>query len=99
MILEEMNRAVPVREGESVERMPLMRAATRAIALRAAKGDVKAYFAVTAKFAAIETRRQALWEETVQRVIEYKERATQELESRNKRRVIGPEIILHLTCH
>ena len=48
MILEEMNRQVSVREGETIERTPLMRAATRAIGLKAAKGDVKAYAAVTA---------------------------------------------------
>lgn len=39
MFLEEMDRQVSVREGETIERTPLMRAATRAIGLKAAKGD------------------------------------------------------------
>jgi hypothetical protein len=39
MFLEEMDRQVVVREGETIERTPLMRAATRAIGLKAAKGD------------------------------------------------------------
>jgi hypothetical protein len=95
MMLEEMNRAVSVREGESVERMPLMRAATRAIGLKAAKGDVKAYLAVTTKVSIIETRRQTLWEETVERVTDYKERTTQKLQSREKQGILGPEIIPH----
>ena len=48
MILEELDRQVAVREGETVERTSVMRAAVRAIAFKAAKGDVKAYSALTA---------------------------------------------------
>jgi Family of unknown function (DUF5681) len=95
MILEEMNRSVSVREGESVERMPLMRAATRAIGLKAAKGDVKAYLAVTTKLAVIEVRRQAQWEETLETVMNYKERATLELELMRRQGIAGPEIVPH----
>jgi hypothetical protein len=95
MMLEEMGRAVSVREGESIERMPLIRAATRAIGLKAAKGDVKAFLAVTRKLATIETRQQALWEQRLATVVAYKELTTQELDSRRKQGVVGPEIIPH----
>ena len=37
LFLEEMNRQVAVREGETVERTSVMRAAAQAIALKAAK--------------------------------------------------------------
>lgn len=95
MILEEMDRDVSVREGESVERMPLVRAATRAIGLKAARGDVKAYMVISTKLATIETRRRAQWEETIERVMDYKARTTQELALRKKRGILGPEIVPH----
>ena len=84
MILEEMDRQVSVREGETIEKTSLMRAATRAIGLKAAKGDVKAYAAVTAKRAAIENRRRAEREEMLRVVMEYKEQATLELMRRKR---------------
>jgi hypothetical protein len=76
MLLEEMDRLVSVREGETIERTSLLRAATRAIGLRAAKGDVKAYVALTAKRAAVENRRRVAREEMLREVTEYKQRAT-----------------------
>jgi Family of unknown function (DUF5681) len=79
MLLEEWDRQVAVREGETVERMSVMRAAARAIALKAAKGDVKAYTALTAKRDAIEDRRRAQQEEALQAVLEYRAQATLEL--------------------
>jgi hypothetical protein len=95
MILEEMDRLVSIREGETIEKTSLMRAATRAIGLRAAKGDVKAYIAVIAKRTAIENRRRAEREELLRVVTEYKEQATQELMRRKRERASGPEIIPH----
>jgi hypothetical protein len=95
MFIEEMDRLVSVREGESIERTGLMRAATRAIGLKAAKGDVKAFAAVIAKRTMIENRRRAEQEETLRMVMEYKEEATHELARRKRHRVSGPEIIPH----
>jgi len=95
MFLEEMDRQVSVREGESIERTGLMRAATRAIGLKAAKGDVKAFAAVVAKRTTIENRRRAELEEMLRMVMEYKEQATLELARRNRQLVSGPEIIPH----
>jgi Family of unknown function (DUF5681) len=95
MFLEEMDRQVSIREGETIERTALMRAATRAIGLKAAKGDVKAYAAVTAKRATIENRRRAEQQETMRIVMEYKEQATLELARRKRQRAFGPEIIPH----
>jgi hypothetical protein len=95
MVLEEMDRLVSVREGESIERTSLMRAATRAIGLKAAKGDVKAYAAMTAKRAAIENRRRAEQEEVLTAVLKYKSEATLELMRRKRERASGPEIIPH----
>jgi hypothetical protein len=95
ILLEEMDRLVSVREGETIERTSLMRAATRAIGLKAAKGDVKAYAAVTAKRAAIENRKRAEREELLRVVMEYKQQATWELTRRKRERASGPEIIPH----
>jgi hypothetical protein len=95
MLLEEWDRQVAVREGETVERMSVMRAAARAIALKAAKGDVKAYTALTAKRDAIEDRRRAQQEETLQAVLEYRAEAALELMRRKRERASGPEIIPH----
>jgi hypothetical protein len=95
MVLEELDRPVAVREGETVERTSVMRAAVRAIALKAAKGDVKAYTALMAKRDAIEDRRRAHQKETLQAVLEYVEKATLELQRRKRERVSGPEIIPH----
>ena len=86
MVLEEMGRLVSVREGERIEKTSLMRAATRAIGLKAAKGDVKAYAAVSAKLAAVENRRRAEREELLRVVVEYKDKATQELTRRKRER-------------
>jgi Family of unknown function (DUF5681) len=95
MVLEEMDRLVSIREGETIEKTSLMRAATRAIGLKAAKGDVKAYIAMTAKRTAIENRRRAEREELLRVVTEYKEQATLELMRRKRERASGPEIIPH----
>jgi hypothetical protein len=95
MVLEEMGRLVSVREGETIEKTSLMRAATRAIALKAAKGDVKAYATVSAKLAAIENRRRAEREEMLREVAEYKQHAAQELMRRKRNGESGPEIIPH----
>jgi hypothetical protein len=81
--------------GETIEKPPLMRAATRAIGLRAAKGDVKAYAAVSAKLAAAENRRRVQQEELLRAVTEYRHRATQELTRRKRNGESGPEIIPH----
>jgi hypothetical protein len=66
-----------------------MRAATRAIGLKAAKGDVKAYAAMSTKLAAVENRRRAEREELLRVVMEYKEKATQELTRRKRERTPG----------
>jgi hypothetical protein len=95
MFLEEMDRLVSIREGETIEKTSLMRAATRAIGLKAAKGDVKAYAAVNAKRAAIEKRRRAELEEIFRLVTEYKKEATLELMRRKREGTSGPEIIPH----
>ena len=95
MVLEEMGRLVSVREGERIEKTSLMRAATRAIGLKAAKGDVKAYAAVSTKLAAVENRRRAQQEELLRAVTEYKQQATEELMRRKRERASGPEIIPH----
>jgi Family of unknown function (DUF5681) len=95
MVLEEMGRLVSIREGETIKKTSLMRAATRAIGLKAAKGDVKAYAAVSAKLAAIENRRRAQREEMLIGVMEYKEQARLELMRRKRERASGPEIIPH----
>jgi hypothetical protein len=95
MVLEELDRKVTVREWETVERIEVMRAAVRAIALKAAKGDVKAYTALTAKRDAIEDRRRAQQEETLQAALEYRAEATLELMRWEREGESGPEIIPH----
>jgi hypothetical protein len=95
MFLEEMDRLVSVREGETIEKTSVMRAAMRAIGLKAAKGDVKAYAAVTAKRTAIENRRRSEREEMLRMVLEYKEKAKLELMRRKREGVSGLEIIPH----
>jgi hypothetical protein len=95
MFLEEMKRQVTVREGESLEKTSLERAATRAIGLKAAKGDVKAYKAVIDKRGAIDNRREAQWEELLKMVFEYKNEATLELMRQKRERRLEPEIIPH----
>jgi Family of unknown function (DUF5681) len=95
MILEELDRPVAVREGETVERIPVMRAAVRAIALKAAKGDVKAYTALAAKRDAIADRRRAHQEQTLQAILEYVDEAMLELVRRKEEGVSGPEVIPH----
>jgi hypothetical protein len=95
MVLEELERKVGVREGETVERTSVMRAAVRAIALKAAKGDVKAYTALAARRDAIEDRRRAYRQETLRVVLEYDEVARLELMRRKRKGVSGPEIIPH----
>jgi hypothetical protein len=95
MFLEEMNRQVSVREGDTVEKMPLERASHRAIMLKAAKGDVKAFAAMNAKREAIENRRRAHREEMWNMALAYKAEATQELIRRRAMGASGPEIIPH----
>jgi len=84
MFLEEMDRQVSVREGETIEKTSLMRAAIRAIGLKAAKGDVKACIALTAKRAAIENGRRAEQAEMLRTLVEYKQQKTLELMRRER---------------
>jgi hypothetical protein len=95
MFREEMRRQVTVREGESVEKISVERAATRAIGLKAAKGDVKAYRAVIDKRSAIDNRAEAQWEELARMVSEYVSEATLELKRRKGEERLKPEIIPH----
>jgi hypothetical protein len=95
MVLEELDRPVAVREGETVERTSVMRAAVRAIALKAAKGDLKAYTALAAKRDAIEDRRRAHTKETLRMILEYADEAALEVFRREQEGVSGPEIIPH----
>ena len=95
MVLEEFNRLVSVREGANIEKLPVYRASARAINLKAAKGGVKAYAAVSAKREAIEYRRRAEREDFTKAIFEYKEAATLELRRRQICREPGPEIIPH----
>jgi hypothetical protein len=95
MFLEELKRQVSVREGESIVKTTVERAATRAILLKAAKGDVKAFVAVKAKREAIDERRRVQKGELLRVVSDYKRDMTQELRLRTKLRVSGPEIIPH----
>jgi hypothetical protein len=85
MVLEELDRKVAFREGETVERIPVLRAAVRAIGYKAAKGDVKAYTALTAKRDAIEDRRRAHQDKTLETVLEYMDWAIEELMRRNEK--------------
>ena len=84
MFLEEAARLVSVREGETIEKTPIMRAAIRAIWLKAAKGEEKAYTAVSAKHAAIENGRRAEQEEMLRKMVEYKQQKTLELMRRER---------------
>jgi hypothetical protein len=95
MFHEEMKRQVTVREGESLEKISVERAATRAIALKAAKGDVKAYRAVIDKRGAIDKRKEAQWEEQLEIVVTYKNKATLELRRQKEEQSSEPEIVPH----
>jgi hypothetical protein len=95
MFREEMKRKVTVREGESFEKISIERAATRAIGLKAAKGDVKAFKAVVDKRGAIDKRAEAQWEELTRTVSEYKSEAALELKRRKGEWRLKPEIIPH----
>jgi hypothetical protein len=95
MFLEEMDRIVAVREGETIEKTSVMRAAMRTIGLKAAKGDVKAYAAVTAKRTAIDNRWRTERDELLRVVMEYKRELSWELARRKRERASGPEIIPH----
>ncbi len=93
--VEEMKRPVTVREGDNLEKTSIERAAVRAMAVKAAKGDVKAYNAISGKRAAIDKRKQAELEDTLQAVVNYKREATEEQMRRKIWRFSGPEIIPH----
>jgi hypothetical protein len=95
MIVEEMSRQVSVRDGETIEKTSLIRAATRAIGLKAAKGDVKAYVSMIAKLAAIGNRKRAEQDELLSAIAEYKRRARAELTRRETEQASKPEIIPH----
>ncbi len=95
MFVEEMKRPVAVREGDNVEKTSLERAATRAIGLKAAKGDVKAYKAMIDKRTAIDKHRLAEREELLGMVLDYMREAREELMRRKMARVSGSDIIPH----
>ena len=95
MFLEEMKRQVAVREGEKVEKTTIERAAVRAIALKAAKGDAKAFKAVMDRRAAIDKRQQIEWENLLKATLEYQVEARRQLVLEKKLRRTGREIIPH----
>ncbi len=95
MFREEMERQVAVREGEKVERTTIERAALRAIALKAAKGDARAYKALADKQVAIDKRQQIVWERWLDTILDYQNCARQQLKLDRKMRKTRPEIIPH----
>jgi Family of unknown function (DUF5681) len=95
MFLEEMKRQVAVREGEKVERTTIERAALRAIGLKAAKGDPKAFKALTDKQASIDKRRQAEWGMLLEATLEYQKWAASQMKLDTRTGKKGPEMVPH----
>ena len=72
-----------------------MRASTRAMSVKSAKGDVKAYKTLADMQQRIDRRKQSEWDKLVSTALNYVEEASMELNYRRRSGIKGPEIVPH----
>lgn len=95
LILQEAYRPVTIREGDRTIELPAIQASMRALAISAMKGSRLSQKQLSDIVRAVEARRNAEHLETLEAVIEYKQKWTAELERRQRLGISAPEPVPH----
>lgn len=95
IILAEAYRTIRVSEGKREINIPMAQAVVRALAVNAARGQVRAQQVFATLLSQTETSRKALADEYMQTAIEYKNGWDEELERRRRLGIDGPEPLPH----
>ena len=95
IIIEEAYRTIKVSEGTRQITVPLAKAVMRALAVNAARGQLRSQQVFTKLLAETERARKALTDRMLETAIEYKYDWERELERRKKFGITGPEPLPH----
>jgi hypothetical protein len=95
LIIAEAYRTIKVSEGKRQVTIPMAQAVIRAVAVNAARGQLRAQQLFAQLVAETERANFAVWEEYMAAAIEYKHSWEQELERRERLGETGPEPLPH----
>jgi hypothetical protein len=95
LAIEEAYRVITVREGDKVQKVPVIQAILRKVAVAAANGNVRAQQTYLKLIAGAEADRRAATMELFKEAIAYKERWHHILAERSRTGRVGPEPVPH----
>jgi uncharacterized protein DUF5681 len=95
IIIEEAYRTIKVTEGKRQITIPLAKAVMRALAVNAARGQLRSQQVFTKLLSETEGARQAEADQLLERAVEYKLACEQELELQERLGITGPELLPH----
>jgi hypothetical protein len=95
IIIDEAYRTIKVSEGRRQITIPMAQAVIRALAVNAARGQLRSQQMFATLLSEVESANKALWDEWLQTAIEYKVGWEQELERRANLGISGAEPLPH----
>jgi hypothetical protein len=95
IILEEAYRPIKVSEGGRQVTIPMAKAVMRALAVNAARGQLRSQQLFATLVSETERAKRATIEKTIEAVTDYKLKWTEELERRKRLGVTGPDPYIH----
>jgi hypothetical protein len=95
IIIDEAYRTIKVSEGRRQITIPMAQAVIRALAVNAARGQLRSQRMFATLLSEVESANKALWDEWLQTAIEYKVGWEQELERRASLGISGAEPLPH----
>jgi hypothetical protein len=95
IILEEAYRNIKISEGGRQVTIPMAKAVMRALAMNAARGQLRAQQLFATLVSETERANRAMVEKTIEAVTDYKLKWTEELERRKRLGVTGPDRYIH----
>lgn len=95
LAIQEAYRTITVREGDRVERIPIIQAILRKLAVAAANGNVRAQQTYLSLVIGAEADRRVATMEMMKAAVEYKHQWVEELAERSRTGATGPEPYPH----
>lgn len=95
LAIKEAYRPIAIREGNRIEKVPIIQAILRKIAVSAANGNVRAQQDFVKLLVGAETDRRMGTMEMLKAAFDYKEKSYSVLEERERTGITGPELLPH----
>ena len=95
LAIEEAYRIITIREGDRVEKIPVIQAILRKVAVAAANGNIRAQQIILSLVTGAEADRRVATMELLKNAVDYKEHWHHVLEERAREGTTGPEPVPH----